>query len=84
VRAKAKRFAKLLVEEIQLYNQVKVAEGRSKRDLYERLRPDIEKSRAVYQKRYGEVIRDADYFSEELVRILASNDRTLLGSGFPG
>jgi len=33
----------LLVEEIQLYNQVKVAEGRSKRDLYERLRPDIEK-----------------------------------------
>jgi hypothetical protein len=84
VHAKAKRFAKLLVEEIQLYNQVKVAEGRSKRDLYERLRPDIEKSRAAYQKRYGEVIRDADYFSEELVRILASNDRTLLGSGFPG
>jgi len=84
VHAKAKRFAKLLVEEIQLYNQVKVAEGRSKRDLYERLRPDIEKSRAAYQKRYGEVIRDADYFSEELVRILAGNDRGLLGSGFPG
>jgi hypothetical protein len=84
VHAKAKRFAKLLVEEIQLYNQVKVAEGRSKRDLYERLRPDIEKSRAAYQKRYGDVIRDADYFSEELVRILAGNDRTLLGSSFPG
>jgi hypothetical protein len=84
VHAKAKRFAKLLVEEIQLYNQVKVAEGRSKRDLYERLRPDIEKSRAAYQKRYGGVIREADYFSEELVRILAGNDRALLGSGFPG
>jgi hypothetical protein len=84
IHAKAKRFAKLLVEEIQLYNQVKVAEGRSKRDLYERLRPDIEKSRAAYQKRYGEVIRDADYFSDELVRILAGNDRSLLGGGFPG
>jgi len=84
VHAKAKRFAKLLVEEIQLYNQVKVAEGRSKRDLYERLRPDIEKSRAAYQKRYGGVIRDADYFSEELVRILAGNDRALLGSSFSG
>jgi len=84
VHAKAKRFAKLLVEEIQLYNQVKVAEGRSKRDLYERLRPDIEKSRAAYQKRYGDVIRDVDYFSEELVRILAGNDRALLGSSFPG
>ncbi len=84
VHAKAKRFAKLLVEEIQLYNQVKVAEGRSKRDLYERLRPDIEKSRAAYQKRYGDVIRDVDYFSEELVRILAGNDRALLGGSFPG
>jgi hypothetical protein len=84
VHAKAKRFAKLLVEEIQLYNQVKVAEGRSKRDLYERLRPDIEKSRAAYQKRYGGVISEPDYFSEELVRILAGNDRGLLGSGFPG
>ena len=84
VHAKAKRFAKLLVEEIQLYNQVKVDEGRSKRDLYERLRPDIEKSRAAYQIRYAGVIRDADYFSEELVRSLASNDRSLLGSSFPG
>jgi hypothetical protein len=84
VHAKARRFAKLLVEEIQLYNQVKVAEGRLKRDLYERLRPDIEKSRAAYQKRYGGVIREADYFSEELVRILAGNDRALLGSSFPG
>jgi hypothetical protein len=84
VHAKARRFAKLLVEEIQLYNQVKVAEGRSKRDLYERLRPDIEKSRAAYQKRYGGVIREADYFTEELVRVLAGNDRALLGSSFPG
>jgi hypothetical protein len=52
--------------------------------LYERLRPDIEKSRAAYQIRYAGVIRDADYFSEELVRSLASNDRSLLGSSFPG
>ena len=81
---KAKRFAKLLVEEIQLYNQAKVAEGRARRDLYDRLRSDIEKSRAAYQKRYGGVIRDADYFTDALIRILAANDRALLGSGFPG
>jgi hypothetical protein len=30
------------------------------------------------------VIHEADYFAEELVRILAGNDRALLGSGFPG
>ncbi len=81
---KAKRFAKLLVEEIQLYNQAKVAEGRTRRDLYDRLRGDIEKSRAAYQKRYGGVIRDADYFTDALIRILAANDRALLGSSFPG
>ena len=82
--ARAKRFAKLLVEEIQLYNQAKVAEGRARRDLYDRLRSDIEKSRAAYLKRYGAVIRDVDYFSDALVRILAANDPALLGSSFPG
>jgi hypothetical protein len=81
---KAKRFAKLLVEEIQLYNQAKVAEGRARRDLYDRLRADIEKSRAAYLKRYGGVIGNADYFTDALVRILAANDRSLFGGSFPG
>lgn len=81
---KARRFAKLLVEEIKLYNQTKVAEGRARGDLYSRLRDDIEKSRAAYQKRYGESVRDVDYFSQELMRILADNNRTVMGAGFPG
>jgi len=83
-RDKARRFAKLLVEEIKLYNQTKVAEGRTHHDLYIRLREDIEKSRAAYQKRYGETVRDVDYFSQELVRILADNNRSMLGPGFQG
>jgi len=81
---KARRFAKLLVEEIKLYNQTKVAEGRARGDLYSRLRDDIEKSRAAYQKRYGESVRDVDYFSQELMRILADNNRSVMGAGFPG
>jgi hypothetical protein len=81
---KARRFAKLLVEEIKLYNQSKVAEGRARGDLYSRLREDIEKSRAAYQKRYGETVRDVDYFSQELLRILADNNRSVMGAGFPG
>ncbi|HEX7288949.1 MAG TPA: hypothetical protein VF532_22380 [Candidatus Angelobacter sp.] len=81
---KAKRFAKLLVEEIKLYNQSKVAEGRQQADLYERLREDIEKSRATYDKRYGEsLVASANYFDEELIRILADNDVRLMGAGFP-
>jgi hypothetical protein len=81
---KARRFAKLLVEEIKLYNQGKVSEGRARGDLYSRLREDIEKSRAAYQKRYGESVRDVDYFTQELMRILADNNRSMMGAGFPG
>jgi hypothetical protein len=81
---KAKRFAKLLVEEIKLYNQPKVAEGKQNRDLYDRLREDIEKSRATYEKRYGDSpVSSADYFNQELVRILADSDVTLMGVSFP-
>ncbi len=81
---KAKRFAKLLVEEIKLYNSAKVTAGRENRDLYDRLREDIEKSRATYDKRYADgSVASANYFNQELIRILADNDVTLMGSGFP-
>jgi hypothetical protein len=81
---KARRFAKLLVDEIRLYNQTKVAAGRANRDLYDRLREDIDKSRATYDKRYGSTpVASADYFTQELVRILADNDPALLGINFP-
>jgi hypothetical protein len=84
VHKKARRFAKLLVDEIRLYNQAKVQEGRANKDIYERLREDIEKSRATYDKRYGSTpAASADYFTQEVVRILADNDRSLMGAGFP-
>ncbi len=85
VHKKAKRFAKLLVDEIKLYNQAKVTEGRQKRDLYDRLKEDIEKSRATYEKRYGKTpAASGDYFSREVVRILAESDAALMGGNFPG
>ena len=82
VRSKARRFAKLLVEEIKLYNQSKVSEGRATRDLYDRLKEDIDKSRATYDKRYGKTVADVDYFTQELVRILGDNDRSIFGANF--
>jgi hypothetical protein len=83
LQKKARRFAKLLVEEIKLYNQPKVDEGRRSRDLYDRLKEDIEKSRAMYDKRYAEsAVASADYFTQELIRILADNDATLMGPSF--
>ena len=84
VHKKARRFAKLLVDEIKLYNQAKVNEGRQNRDLYSRLREDIEKSRASYDKRYGSTVAaQANYFTEEVVKVLADNDVALMGNGFP-
>ena len=83
LQKKARRFAKLLVEEIKLYNQPKVDQGKQNRDLYDRLKDDIEKSRAMYDKRYAEsAVASADYFTQELIRILADNDATLMGAGF--
>jgi hypothetical protein len=80
---KAKRFAKLLVEEIKLYNQPRVEEGRQNKDLYDRLKVDIEKSRSTYDKRYAEsAVASADYFTQELIRILADNDASLMGASF--
>src|SRR5205085_3477422 len=47
----ARRFARLLVSEIKLYNKDKVEAGRQEGDIYERLREDIDRSRQMYDKR---------------------------------
>lgn len=81
---KARRFAKLLVDEIILYNREKVNEGRRNRDLYDRLKDDIDKSRATYEKRYGDSsVAKIDYFREAVVSGLAEHNMALLGSNFP-
>jgi len=83
VHRKAQRFARLLVDEIKLYNQAKVAEGRRNKDLYDRLKEDIDKSRGTFQKRYGSTVaRSTDYLQQELVRSLAEDDISIMGSNF--
>jgi len=80
---KAQRFARLLVDEIKLYNQAKVNEGRRNKDLYDRLKEDIDKSRATFQKRYGSTVAaSGDYFQKEVVRSLAEDDLSVLGANF--
>lgn len=80
---KAQRFARLLVDEIKLYNQAKVNEGRRNKDLYDRLKEDIEKSRATFQKRYGSTAAaSGDYFQREVVRSLAEDDLSVMGASF--
>jgi hypothetical protein len=81
----ARRFARLLISEIKLYNEQKVAEGRSEHDLYDRLREYIDRSREMYDKRVkAEVAARYDYFHGELVNTLAEGDVSKLGSNYPG
>jgi hypothetical protein len=83
VHRKAQRFARLLVDEIKLYNQAKVGEGRKKKDLYDRLKEAIEKSRGTYQKRYGNTVAaSGNYFHHEIIRSLAEDDLSIMGANF--
>jgi hypothetical protein len=83
VHRKAQRFARLLVDEIKLYNQAKVAEGRKKKDVYDRLKEAIEKSRGTYQKRYGNTVAaSGNYFQHEIIRSLAEDDLSIMGANF--
>jgi hypothetical protein len=81
----ARRFARLLVSEIKLYNEQKVVEGRAQSDLYARLREYIDRSRDMYDKRVKpEVTQKYDYFHHELVNTLAEGNADRLGSAYPG
>ncbi len=73
----AKRFARLLVSEIKLYNEAKVQDGRKNKDLYQQLRDDIERSRKLYTERHPGA--PMGYFDNELVRVLADGDAGALG-----
>ncbi len=81
----ARRFARLLVSEIKLYNAAKVNEGRRSFDLYQRLKDEIDRSRKVYDKRVSPAVATKfDYFYDELVQTLAEGDAAKLGANCPG
>ena len=80
VHEEARRLARLLVTEIKLYNEEQVEAGRRNRNIYEVLREDIDRSRQIYEERIDDSVRgDADYFHDELVRILAAGESEILG-----
>ncbi|UCF80841.1 MAG: hypothetical protein JSV08_10140 [Acidobacteriota bacterium] len=76
----ARRFARLLISEIKLYNEEKVTAGRKKRDIYNRLKDDIDRSLKVYKERIpASIMAQRDYFYEELVANLAGGIASALG-----
>lgn len=75
----ARRFARLLVSEMILYNEKQVEEGRRHKDIYERLKDDIDRSRQMYDQRISPEVREkTNYFYDEMVRTLANGDQSAL------
>ncbi|MFL6468113.1 MAG: hypothetical protein ACJ72Z_09175 [Pyrinomonadaceae bacterium] len=80
---KARRFARLLISEIRLYNEPKVVEGRDSGEIYEVLKEAIDRSREMYDKRVQpDVAAKFDYFHYELVNNLAEGNEEKLGAGY--
>jgi hypothetical protein len=81
----ARRYARLLVSEIKLYNEQKVKDGRAHGNIYDLLREEIARSREMYDKRVkANVAAQYDYFHHEVITMLAEGDASKLGAGYPG
>ena len=77
----ARRYARLLVSEIKLYNEAAVHIGRQQRDLRQRLRGEIDRAQRLYEERVPSAVGARDqYFHQELVQTLADGDASLLGN----
>lgn len=77
----ARKIARLLVSDIRLYNEAEIEEGKRHRNIYSRLRDDIDRARQTYNDRVPESVRaSTNYFHEELVRSLADGSADALGS----
>ena len=77
----ARRFARLLISEIKLYNERAVLEGREGGNLYERLqaKTSTAAARCTTSAFLEDVRTGTNFFHEELVRILADGRPEALG-----
>jgi len=84
-QVRARRFARVKVAEMQLYQPAQIKAGQASRDLYRSLKPLIDEARGAFQTQFLTSTNIVpDYLHEELVRVLAQNDSALLGPQYPG
>ena len=77
----ARRFARLLMEEICLYNADKVEAGQAAGDLLSRLGEEVEQARQMYLQRVStDLPARVDYFEEALIGVLAGGKAEVLGA----
>jgi predicted Zn finger-like uncharacterized protein len=70
---KARRFARIIVSDIALYNQELVIEGIKKGTFYELLQSDVQEGRELYDNRVPQTIRTKkDYYQEAFDNFLGA------------
>jgi predicted Zn finger-like uncharacterized protein len=73
---KAKRFARIIVSDIALYNQEAVVEGVRNGTFYELLKDDVEEGRRLYETRVPDAIRAGrDYYQETIQNFIAAQKK---------
>jgi hypothetical protein len=80
-RFEAERFARVAVARLLLEKTATISEGRRHRNLYARLRTELDLMRNRYRGRFEGT---GDFLHSEMVRTLALNDTSLLGREYPG
>jgi len=82
---RAQRFARVQVAEMLLDHSEAVQAGRARGDLYSTLGEPIDHARQAYQQMFLSATPTmADYFHQELLRVLANHDAARLGEKYPG
>jgi len=77
---KAKRIARVIVNDIRNYNTDKLAEGIQMGNIMKTLGKEVERGRLLYIKRVSqEITRETNYYREALIKILADGQPDLLG-----
>jgi hypothetical protein len=77
---KAKRIARVIVNDIRNYNPENLAEGIRIGNIMKTLGKEVERGRLLYIKRVPhEIVKETNYYREALLNILADGQSNLLG-----
>ena len=75
---KARRFARIIVSDIALYNQDAGTEGLKRGTFYAMLQADIDEGRELYEKRVPTAIRaKKDYYQEAFDNFIAAQEKNV-------
>lgn len=73
---KARRFARIIVSDIALYNQEAVSDGLKNGTFYELLKEDVDEGRDLYEKRVPVAIKaKRDYYQEAFDNFIAAQKK---------